>query len=54
MMTELLPTSAVVFQDKIVQPWKRIPGQCFDIRPCALLNKDNDIALSLFFKKGNE
>ena len=23
-------------------------------RPCALLNKNNDIALSLFFKKGNE
>ena len=24
------------------------------IRPCALLNKNNDIALSLFFKMGNE
>ena len=23
-------------------------------RPCALLNKNNDIALSLFFKKGSE
>ena len=23
-------------------------------RPCALLNKNNDIALSLFFKMGNE
>ena len=31
MMTELLPTSAVVFRDKIVQPWKKIPGQCFDM-----------------------
>ena len=25
-----------------------------EIRPCALLNKNNDIALSLFFKMGNE
>ena len=25
-----------------------------EYRPCALLNKNNDIALSLFFKMGNE
>jgi len=35
--------------------WEEIPiDLSIASRPCALLNKNNDIALSLFFKKGNE
>ena len=39
---------------KFVAPPQVYPRDLVKIRPCALLNKNNDNALSLLFKMGNE